>query len=103
MSEKHVKIYICDGKSCKEDDGSRFGFYDGPCCYMNGGDCWHTTDMEHALFAKYHRINTSFGINTSFVSGMGNPAKRTMIPDEVIADGKTCFETVKNLLSILNM
>lgn len=38
---KQQKIYICDAErneSCSKSS-----------CYLNGGDCWHTTDHRYAI------------------------------------------------------
>ena len=37
------KLYLCDGQAC----GNKPEY-----CYLNGGECLHTTNVEHSLKAK---------------------------------------------------
>ena len=37
------KLYICDGQACEGK---------AKYCYLNGGECLHTTNVEHSLKAK---------------------------------------------------
>lgn len=38
------KLYLCDGQACGNNP---------EYCYLNGGECFHTTNVEHSLKRIY--------------------------------------------------
>ena len=49
-------MFLCDGllPKCVNKQGGK-----GPVnCYRNGGDCWHTSDPEHAINFERHLSST---------------------------------------------
>ena len=41
------RAYLCDGSACDED---------AECCYKNGGDCYRTTDVRHAISERIDNL-----------------------------------------------
>lgn len=52
MQDIPKTLYLCDGKieSCKEKDG----------CYQRGGECRHTSNIEHAANFQRPYNNSGF-------------------------------------------
>ena len=48
ITEEHVKeetkLYLCDGHGCNLEHPE--------VCYKNGGECIHTSDLEHSIKKK---------------------------------------------------
>lgn len=42
--DNYTTLYLCDGYACKESEKK--------CCYTQGFECRHTTNVKHAITRK---------------------------------------------------
>ena len=76
------RLYFCDGKACKEESKQ--------CCYTQGYECHHTTDIQHSLSTH----NPNFP-PTKFVPMNSSDIQVEMFDEEAI------FQAIKNNHGIL--